>query len=71
MKRAANKRKTLSVTKQSESVQKGIREYQEYWRKAKGSGSPEVVRVTADQLKKLGVDSGFYFEGSKLELINA
>jgi hypothetical protein len=63
------KKKVLSQSKASQSVQDGIIQYQEYWRKAKGGNNPEVIRITSDQLKKLGVDSGYMFNGSKLELI--
>jgi len=58
----------LAATKQSQKIQDDLRTYQRYWRKSKGQGSPSVIRVNQDQLKKLGVESGFYFEGSKLEL---
>jgi len=58
----------LSETKQSQAIQKELTEYQDYFFKAKGF-KPNVIRVTKDQLKKLGVDDKFYFNGSYLELL--
>jgi hypothetical protein len=59
----------LADTKQSLAIQKSLREYQEYWKKANNDNLPAVIRVTPEQLKKLKVSSGFYFEGSTLELM--
>ena len=61
------KRKLISSSGASTKVQAELMKYVQYWVKAKGS-RPSVIRVTQDQLKKLGVDSGYNFNGSILEL---
>jgi hypothetical protein len=58
----------IKDTGASKKIQKELMEYQDYWEKAKG-GKPDVIRVTSDQLNKLGVKVGFHFYGSKLELL--
>ena len=58
----------IKDTGASKKIQKELMEYQDYWEKAKGS-KPDTIRVTKDQLSKLGVKSGFFFYGSKLELL--
>lgn len=59
--------KKLAETKQSQAIQKELMVYQDYFEKAKGH-KPQTIRVTPEQLKKLGVDSGYYFNGSYLEV---
>jgi len=66
---ANQKKEPLSKTKASEKVQQEILQYQEYWRKAKNGANPEVVRISKEQMRKLGVSSGFVFYGSRLEAI--
>ena len=61
------KKKTLSSSGASVKVQAELMKYVQYWVKAKGS-APSVIRITPDQLKKLGVDTGYNFNGSRLEL---
>lgn len=60
------KRKTLSSSGASLKVQGELMKYVKYWVKAKGY-APSVIRVTSDQLKKLGVETGYNFNGSILE----
>lgn len=57
----------IKDTGASKKIQIELMAYQSYWQKAKGD-KPEVIRVNKDQLDKLGVKSGYMFNGSKLEL---
>ena len=56
----------LSSSNASRKVQGELMNYIQYYRKAKGT-PPSVIRVSPEQLKKLGVKSGYNFNGSSLE----
>lgn len=59
------KREKLSDSKQSHKEQIVIRKYIDWYEKAKGR-KPEVIRLTGDQFKKLGVSEGFIYDGARL-----
>lgn len=59
--------KNLKSTKAFEKILKKIRDYQDYYKKAKGA-TPPIIRITKDQINQLGIDPGYKFNGSRLEL---
>lgn len=57
----------LAGSNASRKVQGELMTYIQYYRKAKGT-PPSVIRLSPEQLKRLGVKSGYNFNGTKLEL---
>ena len=60
------KAEQLSDKPASKKEQKVLDKYREWYYKAKNGVEPDVIRVTDDQLKKLGVSEGFLYKGAKL-----